>query len=215
MNANTFQNAMAKAFEHNLSGEEFKMFSAILLNMNEFKACNKTNATLARFMGVSESSVSRLIRNLARRNLITVNLNVYKHLRSIKLVDERQRVYVPQVSINITSERAMSKEQLKFHRAFPRKAIDCEVPKNVNIDYVISMVQDSRLKDYDNVSLKSCVIKLYNELMKGNYRLDKYIPDKKQNFSTGRNYSAEEMNVWSDIENLSEELKSENPDDEE
>ena len=202
MNCNNFQKMMAKAYEYDLTGDEFKLFGAILLNMNEYYACNKTNQFLARFLNVSPSSVSKWVGSMVKKGILTVTLNVYKHLRSIKLTNPQCARPEP------VPERAMTEAQLKFHKAFPKKAINCEIPKNVNIDLLIAMVKESRLKDYDNVSLYSCVVRYYDDIMRGVYRSDTLIPKGRAGgFSTERKHTKEETDrLYMSIEELQAEL---------
>lgn len=65
---------------------------------------------------------------------------------------------------------ALSLSQLTFKEAFPNKAIDCDIPANIDLQKLIEEIKLSTwLQKQDNISLKSC-IKLYEKIIAGAYR---------------------------------------------
>ena len=71
----------------------------------------------------------------------------------------------------LTEDYQMSDAQLKFHRAFPDREIDCDWPiSGYDIDKVIEEINKSSfLMNAKNLSLRSC-LKHYNYIVSGGYR---------------------------------------------
>lgn len=90
-----------------------------------------------------------------------------------------------------------SREQARFHGAFPDKPIDCEVPAHVDIDKLIGAIKVKPfLRDNSNISLKSCVNKYYEYIQSNAYKPFKNAaePDKKNDFMR-REYTKEQLDA--------------------
>lgn len=85
----------------------------------------------------------------------------------------------------------LSLTQQKFHDAFPGKAIDAEIPGDLDIEGFIGQIKQSRfLRENDNLGLTWC-LKKQKDILSGKYR--DYRKNEKQNFSQ-REYGEGELN---------------------
>ena len=132
---------------------------------------------------VGERAIQKMLEQLKDEELITIKLDRRKQERYIRLSYSKK---------NKCFEYAeMSPAQKKFQDAFPSRTVNVEVPENVDMDKLISKIQNSKyLTRYELTSLR-WYIEHYEEIMSGTYDNDKF---KKSSFSTARDYTKEECN---------------------
>lgn len=151
-----------------LTGNELKTYVMIVNNLNSYGFCTLSNETLAKHFGVSERTISLWVGGLDRKQFVNVIYNSHKHCRHIYLKGQKlmETPYQP-----LTEDYQMSDAQLKFHRAFPEREIDCDWPLyGYDIDKVIEEIHHSSfLMNARNLSLRSC-LKHYNYIVSGGYR---------------------------------------------
>lgn len=189
MDAETYFKLMKKAETKKLGDSEYRFFSHLCLRSNVKNFTKPTNEMLKNVFGVNERSISRWLTVLEEKGLVNVVYNRHRHERFIYInsVDSNKGFVEP-------SLEDMSEAQRKFKLRFPDRVVDCEVPIDVDMDRLIREIENSRhLLACTNMSLKSCAIKYYEKIIRGDYRNIETITSS-SNFSTGRTYTKEEMN---------------------
>lgn len=187
-----YQKILRTADTSNLTDRELRMYIAIANRINIDGFCEASNEHFQNHFKVSERSVSEMISSLKEKGLITVIQNKHKHKRHIYLNGYKlvERPYTP-----ITNENVMTPEQLQFHELLPDRDIDCDWPQDMDMNLVCDEIKKSYfLKKARNMSLKSFV-KLYDRIIAGGYR-DTGFMNEKDAFSTGRDYTSEELNSY-------------------
>lgn len=199
MNAETYLQVMLNAETKKLSESVYRFFSHLCLKTNNVNKTTLTNEVLINNLKVSERTISSWLSKLEETGLVNVIHNRHKHERIIYINGtEAVKGFVE------PSYECMSQAQRKFKDRYPNRAIDCEVPENVDMDRLLEEMELSKfLKTCENMSLKSCVIKHYDLILKGFWRDSEYKIPQRSNFSTGRNYTREEMNsLFQNIEDF-------------
>lgn len=198
MDAETYFKLMKKAETKKLGDSEYRFFSHLCLRSNVQNMTKPTNEMLKKVFEVNERSISRWLTVLEDKGLINVVYNRHRHERFI---------YINQVNSNKgfiePSFEDLSEAQRKFKLRFPNRIINCEVPVEVDMDGLIHEIEKSKyLLSCSNMTLKSCAIKYYQKIMSGDYRDIDSITNI-SNFSTGRNYTREEMNsLFQNVEDV-------------
>lgn len=183
----TLGKIMRRAYEKDVEGQEFKMLMSVAMNTNERGFCSVSNEKFSKRLNASSRSITGWLQELKGKRLINIIQNNHRHERWIYITGLKFEKYVA------PEPEKMSPEQKLFIKAFPARAIDCEVPDEVDMEKLIYNIQRSKfLRNAHNMSLKSCCIKFYKQIMAGWQDAEDLPP--KSNFSTGRNYTAEEMN---------------------
>lgn len=176
-----------RAYEKDLDGSEIKMLMSVTLNINEKGFCSVSNEKFAIRLNASPRSVTGWLQTLKENRLINIIQNNHRHERWIYITGLKFENYAT------PTLEDMSPEQKMFNEAFPARTIDCEVPDEVDMKQLIYNIQRSKfLRNAHNMSLKSCCMKFYKQIMAGWQDAENLPP--KSNFSTGRNYTKEEMN---------------------
>ena len=173
------------------TGDEMKLLFSILQRTDDLGRCLLSNDELSKLLNVSVPSITRWLAGLQKKELILMTFNFRRHQRNIypQTRKRRQKFRPPE-------ESEMSEKQLKFRRAFPDKVIDCVIKDDIDIDEVIARVKRSTfLMKTVNITLKSILGPCYKRLMAGGYEDKDYLVVQKTTFSTGRNYTKEEMNA--------------------
>lgn len=191
---------MRRAFELRIDGSQLRMLLAIANGTNDRGYCVVSNLQFSSWLSsngkpASTRAISDWIADLKNAKIINVVQNKHQHER---------RIYIKgcKSANKVWSEDEMSPEQLKFHEAFPDREINCEVPPNVDIDKLIDRIKRSNfLVHAHNMSLRSCCVKYYKQIMAG-WRDAEDMPQRSK-FSTGRISSVEEMNsLFQKIEDI-------------
>lgn len=174
-----------------LTGSELKMLIAIAGKTNSLGYCSTSNKDFAKLLSIdeenktSERTISALVASLRAKKVITLTINSHKNQRWLFIKGYSRYK-------KIVDEEFMSEEQLKFHKAFPCKEINCAIPKSVDIDKLIEMIKRSTyVTTMDNMDLKSCCIKNYDKIIRGDYDDEKY-KNLSPRLSNGRQYTKEE-----------------------
>lgn len=176
-----------------LTGSELKMLCAIAGKTNSLGYCSTSNKEFVELMSideenkVSERTISALVASLIAKKVITLTLNRHKNQRWLFIKGYSRYK-------KIVDEEFMSEEQLKFHKAFPRKQIDCAVPGHVDIDKLIEMIKRQPfVAQTDNMGLYSCCIKNYKLIMDEHWPAPENL-NLQSKMSTSRDYSEKETN---------------------
>lgn len=197
MTAENFLRVMQKAETKKLGDSVYRFLSYLCLRTNNVNCLTLRNDVIAKHLGVCERSVAGYISTLAGEDIIMVSYNRRRHTRTIRIVVEREDRYIE------PAYDELSEAQRKFKDRYPNRAIDCEVPADVNLDCLLAEMELSQfLKETDNMSLKSCCIKHYKLIMKGHWR-DSQHKVTKQRYLHGRKYTKEELDsLWQNIEDV-------------
>lgn len=178
---------LRKAFESNLGDSELKMLLAIALSTNDRGFCAVSNEQFAKRLKTSTRSITGWVATLKNQKVINIVQNNHRHERWIYINGMNFAKY------KSPEDEELSAAQKLFHEAFPNREIDCDVPDTVDMNKLIFNMRRSRfLRNADNMSLYSCCVKHYKQIMSG-WKDAEDMPFK-GNFSTGRNYTREEMN---------------------
>lgn len=197
MNAENYMKIMQKADTKKLGDSVYRFLSFLCLRANSSNCVTLSNEVLVKMLGVCERSITGWASTLVAEDLINVVYNRRKHQRLIYInVADRKRYVEPDY-------KDLSPAQRKFKDRFPNREIDCDVPSHVDMDRLLAEIELSFfLKTCDNMSLKSCVGKNYQLILKGWWRDSKY-KNSQSNFSTGRNHTRDEMNsLFQNIEDI-------------
>lgn len=173
-----------RALERDLDGEELKMLLTIANFYCDGGYCKASNDTLVKAMKKSERTISNLIAALNEKKIINLVFDRHGH---------RRLIYIRSLSVTkrTYNYEEMSAEQKMFADNFPGRIVDCEVPKGVDMKALIIKIQQSDfLKKADNMTLYSCAVKYYDDIMSGK-RWGSVKPFRP---STEREYTREEMN---------------------
>ncbi len=179
---------MRRAYEKNIDDSELKMLLAVAVNTNDRGFCAISNEKFAKRLKASPRSITGWLTDLKDKRLVNIIQNKHRHERWIYINGLKFTKY------ETPEPEDMSPEQKLFHEAFPNKAIDCDVPEEVDMPKLISNIKKNWfVTTADNMSLYSCAVKHYKAIMTGRWTDAKYMPQQ-SNFSTGRNYTKEELN---------------------
>lgn len=170
-----------------LSAQEKLLWIEIYSRLDYNGLCATQNEVFSKWFGVDERTIQRWISKLKKKNFLKIWYEKETNIRFLEPV-------FPKETSNLTE--AIDERIVKFHNVFPDRPLNniSVLPKNFLIDKVIEKIKESEfLSSCKNIGLKAC-IKHYNEIINGVYAPFDKDRKIKPNFSTGRNYTREEMN---------------------
>ncbi len=173
---------LQKIDEADISAQELKFFIYVACHVNDKGIFDKSNDFLCERYKVSDRTISRWVSNLQKEKLITSFHNKRKHCRIIRLC------YAKKTAEDL-DQSEMSPAQRKFHEAFPKRLINCEVPEYVDMDKLIEKIKASKyLSNYEFTSLRYFVNN-YDAIIEG--RIGGQIKEK--TFAAAQERSEEEF----------------------
>lgn len=172
-----------KVLTSNLRAGEIKLLMLIQMAREKSGAFKRTNQDICKMFKVSRRTVQYWLEHLEEKQLIKIFMDNRNHTRIIRLDFGKQT--------RALEYAEMSEAQKKFFDAFPSSQINAEIPENIDIDKFIAKIQCSKnLKPLKFASLK-WYLDRYDDIMNDAWKGPN---SRKSNFSTGREYTREEMN---------------------
>ena len=179
-----------------LSAQEKLLWIEIYSRLDYNGLCATQNEDFAKWFRNDERSIQRWISNLKKKGFLKIWYERGTNIRFLEPV-------FPKDTTNLKEE--LDERIVKFNKEFPERSLNniSVLPKNFLMDKVIERIKESEfLSTHKNIGLRSC-IKHYEEIINGIYASFDKDRNIKPNFSTGRNYTKEEMNaLFQDIEDI-------------
>lgn len=201
-----------------ISNDEKMLFLRIMENRNEIGWCGLTNKVFADCFGVTERTISTWITNLFNQGFINIINSRHNKVRKIYCNIPKRAPGMPDYNVNMSIDdylkiftlafpsnendiqENITVEQANFLRSFrahfPNKKLDCQITcKKIDnyTELMLACKQSRFVRETDNNGL-AWILANSEEIIKGRWKTFDDQKIIKSNFSTGHDYSKEELN---------------------